>query len=87
MFDTKSEKVTREIEQLVLKLEGLETRQQGTSPRDVHCLSICRVKCTRIYQPKKLVLAEVANCANWVKTSPRFLSAFLRATRWSAMYG
>ena len=57
---TKSEKVTREIEQLELKLEELETgkaervsRQQptrmplpGTSQLGARCLRICPVKCT-----------------------------------------
>jgi Transposase C of IS166 homeodomain len=45
MFGTKSEKITREIEQLELKLEELEVSRQDSDHRDSLCQSTFRAKC------------------------------------------
>ena len=83
MFGTKSEKVTREIEQLELKLEELETRQSEraattstvtgakSKPTPRPLPSTCRAKCTRICQMKLHAPSAAASCASWGKMSPR----------------
>ena len=94
IFGTKSEKVTREIEQLELKLEELETGKaervsattrrthlHGTSRRGAHCLRIYPVKCIPICPLKRHAPTVAANCASWAKMSPRFWNAFLPAIR------
>lgn len=83
MFGTKSEKVTREIEQLELKLEELETReseQARTTPTSTAPVN----KPTRRPLPEHLPRevhcicltrshagSVAASCASWVKMSPR----------------
>ena len=95
MFGTKSEKIAREVEQLELKLEELETGEAGVSPSScadsaaplaengsvVHCLSICHAKPTRICLLKKPAQRAVVSSASWAKMSPRCWSISRPASR------
>ena len=84
MFGTKSEKIAREVEQLELKLEELETGEAACPPAAaptssalgengsaVHCLSIYHAKPTRICLLKKPAQRAVVSCASWARMSPR----------------
>ena len=77
MFGTKSEKIAREVEQLELKLEELETGEAERPPAAeapanstarsrsgsvVHCLSIYPARPTRICLLKKPARRAVASC-------------------------
>ena len=94
IFGTKSEKVSRDIEQLELKLEELETQQAEPSPQPYrqvlpqrpsrfgdHCRNISRVRYTRICPPRMHARTAVASCANWARTSRRFWSECPPPTR------
>jgi Transposase C of IS166 homeodomain len=94
MFGTKSEKIAREVEQLELKLEELETGKAARPPAGrppaaplgengsvVHCLSIYHAKPTRICLLKKPAQRAVASCASWAKMSPRCWSTSQLASK------
>ena len=96
MFGTKSEKIAREVEQLELKLEELETgeaeqaeraqqRQPAASLTEngsvVHCLSIYHAKHKRICLLKKPAQRAVVSCRSWAKMSPRCWSISRPASR------
>ena len=95
MFGTKSEKIAREVEQLELKLEELETGEAARPPAAaptsstalgengsvVHCLSIYHAKPTRICLLKKPAQRAVVSCRSWAKMSPRCWSISRPASR------
>ena len=84
MFGTKSEKIAREVEQLELKLEELETGQAERAQQALPvaapparsgsvalCPSICPAKPTPICLWKEPAQRAVVSCASWAKTFPR----------------
>ena len=95
IFGTKSEKVTREIEQLELKLEELQAGQAERVAAATTAATPAKTKPKRrplpehlpreVHThpcPRKAPAQDVAaSCASWAKMSPRFLSAFLPAIR------
>ena len=96
MFGTKSEKIAREVEQLELKLEELESGEadvpQRRRPPAVpaplaengsvgHCLSIYPARPTHICLLKKPAQRAVVGCRSWAKMSPRCWSTSRPASR------
>jgi hypothetical protein len=89
LFGARSEKLVRQVAQLELQLEELETslcRSMNLSNRSrglpvVRCPNICRVRSRRIVPRQPAALVVEVHCASLEKMSPKCSSMCLRASR------